>query len=92
MEGLLLGRIAALVPEFVVKDLPLGRTLMMMYEMKDDIKWMNGNMKSHEEAGVKCGDCQWDEIWEMGEPRIKSQKIPTLYSVSVETLRGYKLV
>ena len=30
MEDLLLGRIAALVPEFAVKDLPLGRTLMMM--------------------------------------------------------------
>ena len=25
-----MGRIAALVPEFAVKDLPLGRTLMMM--------------------------------------------------------------
>ena len=30
MENLPLGRIAALVPEFAVKDLPLGRTLMMM--------------------------------------------------------------
>ena len=30
MEGLPLDRIAALVPEFAVKDLPLGRTLMMM--------------------------------------------------------------
>ena len=30
MEDLNLGRIAALVPEFAVKDLPLGRTLMMM--------------------------------------------------------------
>ena len=30
MEDLRLGRIAALVPEFAVKDLPLGRTLMMM--------------------------------------------------------------
>ena len=30
MEDLLLGRIAALVPEFAVNDLPLGRTLMMM--------------------------------------------------------------
>ena len=29
MEDLPLGRIAALVPEFSVKDLPLGRTLMM---------------------------------------------------------------
>ena len=28
MEDLVLGRIAALVPEFAVKDLPLGRTLM----------------------------------------------------------------
>ena len=30
MEDLPLGRIAALVPEFAVKDLPLGRTLKMM--------------------------------------------------------------
>ena len=30
MEGLPLGRISALVPEFAVKDLPLGRTLMMI--------------------------------------------------------------
>ena len=30
MEDLLLGRISALVPEFAVKDLPLGRTLMMI--------------------------------------------------------------
>ena len=30
MEDLPLGRIAALIPEFAVKDLPLGRTLMMM--------------------------------------------------------------
>ena len=30
MEDLPLGRIAALVPEFAAKDLPLGKTLMMM--------------------------------------------------------------
>ena len=30
MEDLPLGRIAALVPEFAVKDLPLGRTLMII--------------------------------------------------------------
>ena len=30
MEDLPLGRIAALMPEFAVKDLALGRTLMMM--------------------------------------------------------------
>ena len=30
MEDLPLDRIAALVPEFAVKDLPLDRTLMMM--------------------------------------------------------------
>ena len=29
MEDLPLGRISALVPEFAVKDLPLGRTLMI---------------------------------------------------------------
>ena len=33
MEYLPLGRNAALVPEFAVKDLPLGRTLMMMMMM-----------------------------------------------------------
>ena len=33
MEDLPLGRIAALVPELAVKDLPLGRTLMMMMMM-----------------------------------------------------------
>ena len=31
MKDLPLDRIAALVPECEVKDLPLGRTLMMMY-------------------------------------------------------------
>ena len=31
MEDLPLGRIAALVPEFAEKDLPLGRTLMIIY-------------------------------------------------------------
>ena len=30
MEHMPMGRIAALVPEFAVKDLPLGRTLMMI--------------------------------------------------------------
>ena len=34
MEDLPLGRIAALVPEFAVKDLPLGGTLMMMYQLR----------------------------------------------------------
>ena len=33
MEDMALGRIAALVPEFAVKDLPLGRTLMMITEL-----------------------------------------------------------
>ena len=33
MEDLSVGRIAALVPEFVVKDLPLGRTLMLLLLM-----------------------------------------------------------
>ena len=35
MEDLPLGRIAALVPEFAVKDLPLGITLMMMMMILD---------------------------------------------------------
>ena len=30
MKDLPLGRIAALVPEFAVKDLPMGRTVIMM--------------------------------------------------------------
>ena len=33
MEDLPLGRIAAFVPKFAVKDLPLGRTLMMVMMM-----------------------------------------------------------
>ena len=33
MEDLPLGRIAAMVPDFAVKDLFLGRTLMMMMMM-----------------------------------------------------------
>ena len=33
MEDLPLGRIAALVPEFAVNDLPLGRTLMIIMMM-----------------------------------------------------------
>ena len=35
MEDLPLGRIAALVPEFAVKDMPLGRTLMMILHKID---------------------------------------------------------
>ena len=34
MEDLPLGRIAALVPEFAVNDLPMSRTLMMMMKVK----------------------------------------------------------
>ena len=34
MEDLPLGRMAALVPEIAVKDLPLGRTLMIMMMMR----------------------------------------------------------
>ena len=34
MEDLPLGRIAAFVSEFAVKDLPLSRTLMMMMMMQ----------------------------------------------------------
>ena len=33
MEDLPLRRTAALVPEFAVKDLPLGRTLMIYYNI-----------------------------------------------------------
>ena len=34
MEDLLLGRIEALVPEFAVKNLPLGRKLIYIYSGK----------------------------------------------------------
>ena len=40
MEDLPLGRIAALVPELAVKDLPLGRKLMMMMTMKRFIEYI----------------------------------------------------
>ena len=43
MEDLPLGRIAALVPEFAVKDLPLGRTLMMIYYKYSSSSKMLGN-------------------------------------------------
>ena len=36
MEDLPLGIIAALVPEFAVKDLPLGQNTMMMISMKEE--------------------------------------------------------
>ena len=39
MEDLPMGRIAALVPEFAVKDLPLGRTLMMVMMMYRLSNW-----------------------------------------------------
>ena len=46
MEDLPLGRIAALLPEVAVNDLPLGRTLMMMIycmckqtKIKGGIEW-----------------------------------------------------
>ena len=41
MEDLSLGRIAALAPEFVVKDLPVGRTLMMMIWRWTNVASMN---------------------------------------------------
>ena len=37
MEDLPLGRIVALVPEFAVKVLPLGRTLMMMVRKQREL-------------------------------------------------------
>ena len=43
MEDLPLRIIAALVPEFAVKDLPLGRTLMTMmleYQRRVQFKWI----------------------------------------------------
>ena len=49
MEHLPLGRIAALVPEFAVKDLPLGKILMMMMMMMaNDIRgWMGPTFSRH---------------------------------------------
>ena len=41
MEDLPCGRIAALVPEFAVKDLPLGRALMMMCNGPDSASLEN---------------------------------------------------
>ena len=42
MEDLSLSRIAALVPEFAVKDLPLGRTLMMIsYKLTNSLQMHN---------------------------------------------------
>ena len=43
MEDLPLGRIAALVPEFAAKELPLGRTLMIMMEDAANVvyPWLN---------------------------------------------------
>ena len=45
MEDLRLGRIAALVPEFAVKDLPLGWTLMLMFTQDF---WWNRHIHSKE--------------------------------------------
>ena len=47
MEDLPLGRIAALVPEFAVKDRPLSRTLMMMMMMMMMIikEYLENNIK-----------------------------------------------
>ena len=41
MEDLPLGRIAALVPEFAVKDLPIGRTLMTIL-VKEELYYHYG--------------------------------------------------
>ena len=46
MEDLPLGRITALVPEFAVKDLPLGRTLMMMI-MMGGLTGLSRNVSDH---------------------------------------------
>ena len=39
MEDLSLSRISGFVPEFAVKDLPLGRTLMMIFIMGAKGDW-----------------------------------------------------
>ena len=55
MEDLPLGRIAALVPEFAVKDLPLGRTMMMM--MAINLEFLG----QFEAKGYKS-EITWNEI------------------------------
>ena len=65
MEDLPLGRIAALVPELAVKDLPLGRTLVMIYrpiwgrkliEISGSLIWSKTLM---EPIFNPCGECRW---------------------------------
>ena len=47
MEDLPLGRIAALVPEFAVKDLPLGKTLMMTMGTNPTFAFENNYFQSY---------------------------------------------
>ena len=44
MEDLPLGRVAALVPDFSVKDLPLGRTLMIDDDMGRRVIVISGSL------------------------------------------------
>ena len=57
MEDLPLGRIAALVPEFVVKDLPLGRTLMMMIQRLDKKYWQHCYHSANKQVSVLVAWC-----------------------------------
>ena len=43
-----------------------------MHEVKDDMKWMNKNMKWHEMGEIACGECWWDE----NEKREKPEENP----------------
>ena len=56
MEHLPLGRIATLVPDFAVKDLPLGRTLMMMMMMR--YIYTVEPRYSEQIGGVVCSDSE----------------------------------
>ena len=59
MEDMSLGRIAALVPEFAVKDLPLGRTLMMMMKRKIN------PLQSYVDILSQHSNAPMDECWYM---------------------------
>ena len=57
MEDLPLDRIGALVPEFAVKDLPLGRTLMIMILIRNFQRSINGirrTIRDHFSVQTEC--------------------------------------
>ena len=56
MEDLPFGRIAALVPEFALKELPLGRTLMMMMHLQ--LRSETVTVRRRMNLVLCCYDCQ----------------------------------